>query len=209
MRDAFGGIINLSMIVIFLVLVCGYLAFNVNYTKAFRVKNYIITSIEQYEGNCDPGTTCNQKITEYIKKVGYNAPDFSLDGYTCVPMPKFNVVTLKKFESDADTYVMPYQQAAFFLYNSYKPAEFTSGGGFEAEIPLPLEDYNDPMAISVVGYSLDYKRDLLESILELSNNERAKSELFFNGKPSPEAEKFLNIDRDISKDIDKNLEREF
>ncbi len=83
MRDAFGGIVNLSIIVIFLVLVCGYLAFNVNYTKAFRVKNYIITSIEQYEGNCDPGTTCNQKITEYIKKVGYNAPNFSLDGYTC------------------------------------------------------------------------------------------------------------------------------
>ena len=53
MRDAFGGIVNLSMIVIFLVLVCGYLAFNVNYTKAFRVKNYIITTMEQYEGNCD------------------------------------------------------------------------------------------------------------------------------------------------------------
>ena len=49
MRDAFGGIVNLSMIVIFLVLVCGYLAFNVNYTKAFRVKNYIITTMEQYE----------------------------------------------------------------------------------------------------------------------------------------------------------------
>ena len=144
-----------------------------------------------------------------IHATDLNGNKTSLDGYTCVPMPKFNVVTLKKFESDADTYVMPYQQAAFFLYNSYKPAEFTSGGGFEAEIPLPLEDYNDPMAISVVGYSLDYKRDLLESILELSNNERAKSELFFNGKPSPETEKFLNIDRDISKDIDKNLEREF
>ena len=84
MRDAFGGIVNLSMIVVFLVLVCGYLAFNVNYTKAFRVKNYIITTIEQYEGNCDnTSSACAQKIDDYIKQVGYSAPDFELDGYTC------------------------------------------------------------------------------------------------------------------------------
>ena len=70
MRDAFGGIVNLSMIVVFLVLVCGYLAFNVNYTKAFRVKNYIITTIEQYEGNCDnTSSACAQKIDDYIKQV--------------------------------------------------------------------------------------------------------------------------------------------
>ena len=43
MRDAFGGLMNMVIIVVFLVLVSGYLAFNVNYTKAFRVKNKIIT----------------------------------------------------------------------------------------------------------------------------------------------------------------------
>lgn len=83
MRDAFGGIINLAMIVVFLVLVCGYLAFNVNYTKAFRVKNYIITSLEQYEGYCSSGSDCSKKIQSYIDKVGYSAPDFKLDGYVC------------------------------------------------------------------------------------------------------------------------------
>ena len=87
MRDAFGGIVNLSMIVVFLVLVCGYLAFNVNYTKAFRVKNYIITTIEQYEGNCGEGTDCRTKIVNYIKQVGYNAPEQMKglvdEGYTC------------------------------------------------------------------------------------------------------------------------------
>ncbi len=83
MRDAFGGIINLAMIVVFLVLVCGYLAFNVNYTKAFRVKNYIITSLEQYEGNCASGTACSNKIQSYIKQVGYSAPNFDIDDYVC------------------------------------------------------------------------------------------------------------------------------
>lgn len=83
MRDAFGGIVNLSMIVVFLVLVCGYLAFNVNYTKAFRVKNYIITSLEQYEGNCALNTVCSDKIKTYINQVGYSAPNLDIDGYVC------------------------------------------------------------------------------------------------------------------------------
>ena len=80
MRDAYGGIVNLSMIVVFLLLVCGYLAFNVNYTKAFRVKNYIITAFEQYEGNCDNDSdACVQKISDYIAQIGYSAPDFDLN----------------------------------------------------------------------------------------------------------------------------------
>ena len=66
MRDAFGGIANMVVIIVFLVIVSGYLAFNVNYTKAFRVKNKIISTFEQYEGNCyDPTVaegTCNGEI---------------------------------------------------------------------------------------------------------------------------------------------------
>ena len=48
------------------------------------VKNYIITSLEQYEGNCKSGTACSNKIQAYIKQVGYSAPDFHLeDDYIC------------------------------------------------------------------------------------------------------------------------------
>ena len=69
MRDAFGGIANIVVIVVFLVIVSGYLAFNVNYTKAFRVKNKIISTFEQFEGNCydDIATegTCNYEIQKY------------------------------------------------------------------------------------------------------------------------------------------------
>lgn len=86
MRDAFGGLMNMVIIVVFLVLVSGYLAFNVNYTKAFRVKNKIITTIEQYEGACDPGdetNACNKAIRAYMTTIGYNADDLRIDGYTC------------------------------------------------------------------------------------------------------------------------------
>lgn len=72
MRDAFGGLVNLVIISIFLVIVSGFLAFNVNYTKAFRVKNNIISSFEQYEGNCNAGTECYAKIEKYMQSIGYS-----------------------------------------------------------------------------------------------------------------------------------------
>ena len=80
MRDAFGGVANLAIIVVFLTLVSGYLAFNVNYTKAFRVKNKIISTIEQYEGQCkvDPTNDRHLEIQSYMNALGYNAPNLDL-----------------------------------------------------------------------------------------------------------------------------------
>lgn len=80
MRDAFGGVANLAIIVVFLTLVSGYLAFNVNYTKAFRVKNKIISTIEQYEGQCKIEATneCHLQIQSYMNSLGYNAPNLHL-----------------------------------------------------------------------------------------------------------------------------------
>lgn len=75
MRDAFGGIFNFVIIIVFLVVVTGYLAFNVNYTKAFRVKNKAITTIEQYEGSCSDSSPCRAKIKEYADSLGYAAYD--------------------------------------------------------------------------------------------------------------------------------------
>lgn len=75
MRDAIGGTVNIVLIALFMVLVSGYMAFNVSYMKAFKVKNKIIDLVEQYEGNCTPndGTNkCAKNITGYMDKVGYN-----------------------------------------------------------------------------------------------------------------------------------------
>lgn len=78
MRDAYGGIVNIAIVVVFLVLVSGYLAFNVNYTKAFRLKNKIISVLEEYEGAGynDISNGCSnaicKKIDEYASQIGYN-----------------------------------------------------------------------------------------------------------------------------------------
>ena len=130
----------------------------------------------------------------------------SLDGYTCLPMPRFEVVTLKKFNTDNDTFIMPYQQAAYFLHNSYKPTEYYEGSqselditnrfeedetGYMAEIALPFEDYNDIDAITVVTNGLNYARELFDGIYELSQNEEARNFLKQSGRPTPIAEKFI------------------
>ncbi|MBQ6497394.1 MAG: hypothetical protein IJI58_01610 [Bacilli bacterium] len=73
MRDAFGGAINIYIIVVFIVFALGYMAFNVNYTKAFRMKDKIISVYEKYKGDCD-SAHCEQEIIDYADQIGYQ-PD--------------------------------------------------------------------------------------------------------------------------------------
>lgn len=81
MQDAFGGILNLVLIVLFLVIVEGILGLTVAYTKTFRMKNYVISVIEEYDGygchNNDGDTACRKKITEKACEMGYRPPRIS------------------------------------------------------------------------------------------------------------------------------------
>lgn len=71
MRDAIGGSVTIVIIVVFIVFALGYMAFNVNYTKAFRMKDKIITVYDDYNGNCN--TACENEIKEYADKIGYSS----------------------------------------------------------------------------------------------------------------------------------------
>ncbi len=74
MNEAVGGAVNVALIAIFMVLISGYMAFNVSYVKAFKVKNRIIDLVEQYEGDCDPNqvSECTNKIHNYMDEIGYH-----------------------------------------------------------------------------------------------------------------------------------------
>ena len=85
MRDAIGGTVTLFIISVFIVLALGYLAFNVNYTKAFRMKDKIITIYENNEGCVEKTSKCYEEINKYATKIGYkpdniNCPDNSYSG---------------------------------------------------------------------------------------------------------------------------------
>ena len=69
MRDAFGGTVTLVIVSVFIVIALGYMAFNVNYTKAFRMKDKIISLYEDFDGEC--GTTCQDAIRSYAQTLGY------------------------------------------------------------------------------------------------------------------------------------------
>ena len=78
MRDAFGGVMNIILIAVFLVIVEGILGLVVNYSKAFRMKNIVISAIEQYGGaGCfsdlaSGDTSCRKKITNGAGSIGYH-----------------------------------------------------------------------------------------------------------------------------------------
>ena len=69
MSDAIGGVVNVALVIFFLTAIALYMAFNVNYQKAFNVKNKIISIYEEYEGDCE--TECKEQIQEYESKLGY------------------------------------------------------------------------------------------------------------------------------------------
>ena len=72
MKEAIGGVLSLNIILIFLVIISCYLAFSVNYTKAYRVKNEIRSIIEKNEG-----LTCDalDQINKLMQNAHYDFPD--------------------------------------------------------------------------------------------------------------------------------------
>ncbi len=85
MKEAIGGTVTIAIIIVFLLLINGYLAFSVNYTKAFRVKNEIISLIEQHEGHTQ---SAQEEIQAYLRKIHYTEISDQYfnnveDGYTC------------------------------------------------------------------------------------------------------------------------------
>ena len=50
MREAIGGTLLIQLVMFFIVIYVAFLAIAINYSITFRVKNQIITLIEEYEG---------------------------------------------------------------------------------------------------------------------------------------------------------------
>lgn len=68
MRDAFGGVFTIRLLLIFLVIYVCFMAVALNYAKAFRTKNGIIDYIERYEGYTDISAPI---IDDYVAGMNY------------------------------------------------------------------------------------------------------------------------------------------
>ena len=137
MRDAVGGAMTIQIIIFFLVVINGYLAFTINYTKAFRVKNEIISIIERNEGfpegqvGCSSGsvaaTSTACQIEEFLREVSYNAEDYTDSGactrngeYLWDPMPGGYCLLRQKVDQSGNsdpnaTYMGSYYKVTTFV----------------------------------------------------------------------------------------------
>lgn len=89
MRDAIGGVFTIQIILFFLIIINSYLAFSVNYTKAFRIKNNIVAIIEQQEGFTTQDDVLSgelsaaARIEQIMINTGYNVPDNYITDGNC------------------------------------------------------------------------------------------------------------------------------
>lgn len=84
MKEAYGATWIFAICLTFIILMTAYLAISVNYAKAFKIKSYIVSSIEENDGK---GYTDNlgQEIETYLTAQGYGVKG------TCPPLTSWNV----------------------------------------------------------------------------------------------------------------------
>lgn len=70
MREAIGSTWIMGIVLAFVSLFSGYLAFSVNYSKAFRMKDGIIDIIEKHNG---PNRNAINDINDLMNQVSYNS----------------------------------------------------------------------------------------------------------------------------------------
>jgi len=123
-RDAISGAMTLQIIVIFMIIINCYLAFSVNYTKAFRVKNEIRSIIEKNEGLTTAAVEqidelmlknkykINDEFIKWCSNNGYNVETRLKNGKFCY---KYHKVDVSGTSNDLNTYKGTYYTVATFV----------------------------------------------------------------------------------------------
>ena len=75
MRESIGTAWILTIVITFIVLFSGYLAFSINYSKSYRVKDGIIERIHKHNGfeDCTAKNGTLRDIDDYLAEINYNA----------------------------------------------------------------------------------------------------------------------------------------
>lgn len=72
MRQSIGATWILQLVIIFMLIFVGFLALTINYTKAFKIKNELITIIEKYEGVTTGDNGSVALMNNYLRHNGYS-----------------------------------------------------------------------------------------------------------------------------------------
>lgn len=103
MKASIGGVVNLFLLALFVIIIFSLIFFNLNYAKAFKVKNFIITKYEQYEGNCtSKSTICQREIEDYEKRIGYRITGRMVQNGTEECIQELGYCVIKDFAKGVD-----------------------------------------------------------------------------------------------------------
>lgn len=72
MRDAFGGIFMIRLLLVFVFIYVAFAAVSLNYAKAFRIKNSIISLIEENEIIDLKKLNSNEKLNSILEDANYS-----------------------------------------------------------------------------------------------------------------------------------------
>lgn len=80
MREAYGGTWITGLVISFMLIFVSFLALALNYTKAFQMKNELLTILEKYEGATTGDNGSISIINNYLKNKGYSTMGYCEDG---------------------------------------------------------------------------------------------------------------------------------
>lgn len=77
MKEAYGGLTNIYIFMIFFVIYVCFLAVALNFAKTYRIKNYVISTLEQGQFemediNKEASSAVWNRLERYLKSVPYN-----------------------------------------------------------------------------------------------------------------------------------------
>jgi len=79
MKKAIGGVYVYNLVIIFLLIMFGFLMASYSYSKAFRVSKSVTNIIENYSGYAGTSSATQTKIDQYLNSIGYNKPTVSVN----------------------------------------------------------------------------------------------------------------------------------
>lgn len=120
MREAIGGSWLFGIVVLFIALFTSYLAYSISYTRAFNLKNQIITEIERQEGF----TKADASIANSLDNISLETlrDDDSVEAQALYMIKKagYNYTSASKVRCDTvDGHVDPTPQAGGYCVTKY------------------------------------------------------------------------------------------
>lgn len=148
MKEAYGGATNLYLFLFFFVVYVSFLAFALQFAKAYRVKNYVIDVLEQgqYDGKAmDSGTNREiaNKLHDYFLSIPYTGVNNIAEDFC-------------KDNSDSDTYTANSYEGACIIKYGEEDAPYYKVFTF-VDFNLPLLDLD--LKIPVGGETMIIKNN--------------------------------------------------